>query len=70
MTTVPRHRGFLEKCCFFSLSLNGNVVTSQGDQIGRNFAQWVIVYFAQSGMYMKIRDVSHILGDSFPLLRF
>jgi hypothetical protein len=34
------------------------IVHRQGDQIGRIFAQWAIIYF---GQFLKITEVAHIL---------
>jgi hypothetical protein len=31
----------------------------QGDQIGRNFAHWVVVYF---GQFLKISKIAHLFG--------
>jgi hypothetical protein len=38
---------------------------AQGDQIGRIFSQWVIVYF---GQLLENDKVSHILGYFIPRL--
>jgi hypothetical protein len=52
----------------FDKSMDGkNFGLSQGDQIGRFFAQWVIVY---SGHFLKITRVARIVWLLFPQIRF
>jgi hypothetical protein len=40
------------------------VCFQQGDQIGRIFAYWEIVYV---GHFLKIKEITHILGYFFPM---
>jgi hypothetical protein len=50
-----------------NIRLNANTYWSQGDQIGRFFAHWAIVY---TGKFFKIVKVTQIFGQHFPLKKF
>jgi hypothetical protein len=43
-------------------------LAEQGDQIGRIFAHWVIVYLGN--FFLTFRSCPHVWGSFLPLLRF